>query len=452
MYFAALSALLGGLSAGLVMGYTSPALASMSRVDSVPRIVKQDIKSWISSLAAAGALIGALFAGPICSKFGRRPSLIFNNLTMIIGWSFIIFSKSVWSVIAGRVVTGIAAGFMSGCVPLYLLEICPVSVRGFFGSGFQLANVTGILLVNIMGVFLNWKYLAIGCCVPPVIMPFLMAMVPETPIYLMNKFGDCKETLSSLRKMRRQKDITDEFEELKNQPKDKQPMILGVRELRDPLVYTPLLLSLGLFVFQQFSGITAIMFYQADIFRQSGSALNANLCAVITNFIQVVATLIAAFVVDKFGRKLLLYASSTGHVISLTLLSIYFWKKDDPTFASQFGWLSLVSLSIFLIAYSVGFGPIPWMMGSEMTPFSARSFVAAVSGSFNWSLGFLIANQFKTLQWVLGLPGTYGLFAAMSFISLLFVKFCLPETSGKTLEEVQKNFQKSSKSDQVSHV
>ncbi|RWS20778.1 facilitated trehalose transporter Tret1-like protein [Leptotrombidium deliense] len=426
-----------------LFAYTSPALYSMAKNGSEPRVTSESLKGWIGSLAAAGALFGAIFAGPMCAKFGRKPSLIFNNVTMLVGWLLIIYSRDVFAILYGRFITGFAAGYMSGCVPLYVLEICPTSIRGFFGTGFQLLNTVGILLANVYGLFVEWKSMAVICTVPCVLMPLCLLFVPESPVYLINKYGESIEAVNALRKMRKSKDISAELQDLLNQPRDKQSIILGFDQMKQPNVYKPLLLSLALFFFQQFSGVTAITFYQGDIFRKAGTPIDPNVCAVITCFVQVLITFIGAFFVDKFGRKLLLYISGTGHFISLGLLSFYFFEKDDPMFAAKYGWLALFSLSLFIVSFSIGFGPIPWMMGAEMTPFFARGFITAISICFNWSLAFITSLEFDAIQDALTTGGAYCMFSIASFLSILFVYFCLPETSGKTAEEMEKHFLKS---------
>jgi MFS family permease len=194
--------------------------------------------------------------------------------------------------------------------------------------------------------------------------------------------------------------------------------------------------------FQQFSGVNAIIFYTTTIFQSAGSqAISPNDATILVGIVQVVATFAACLLTDRAGRRLLLVISGIGCGLSLVLMSVfYFVSSSSDTFKSTYGWIPIVSLIGFIIAFSLGMGPIPWLLMGELLPAHVKSIASGLSSSFNWMCAFLITFFFSYLINGLHDSGTYLLFAIISFVSSVFVIFLLPETRGKSLQEIENLF------------
>ncbi|RWS05718.1 solute carrier family 2: facilitated glucose transporter member 8-like protein [Dinothrombium tinctorium] len=439
MYFSVLAGVLGALNLGLVMGYSSPAIVDLVKereqalMENKTFILRNEKdRSWIASAGAAGAMFGV----PFSSMLGRKATLILNCVPFILGWSLISLAHATWMIICGRFVTGIAAGLASGVVSIYAMEISPIYMRGAV-----MAN-GGSTLAATMGIFLNWRWLAMACCIPSVIMPFMMIFAPESPVYMMSKYGYSKKTITTLKKLRREHGdvLTNELNEIASQAQNKAPLIVSKEQLKESIACKPLLVLMALFVFQQLAGITAVGFYQTSIFVESNIRMNSHICNALVTLAPLSVVIISSFVIDKSGRKLLLYLSGMGTISSLILLSFYFWYKSTPSFTQNYGWVSIIALILYQGSVALGFNSIPWILVAEMTPYFARSFISSICTFTVWSLAFLTTKFFDDLKDSLTPQRAYLFFAMTTCFGVLFVKFFVPETKMKTIDEILSYF------------
>lgn len=266
-----------------------------------------------------------------------------------------------------------------------------------------------------------------------------MFFMPESPNWLLSK-GMNSESNAALKRLRNpDSDLVKEMKLLQVSESSKKDEKFKLSSYSQRPHFQPLLLSFLLMVFQQFCGINAVMFYATNIFEEAHSAIPAKYATIIIGVAQVIATLTGSFLVDRLGRKILLIASGTLHVISTAAIAVYYMKTESST-ENDYGWVPLVSLVIFIIGFSIGFGPIPWLMVAELTPMDSRSTTSAISTTTNWTCAFLLTKNFELLKDALTKHGTFFLFAAISFISILFTVFMLPETKGKSSSEIQDLF------------
>lgn len=195
-------------------------------------------------------------------------------------------------------------------------------------------------------------------------------------------------------------------------------------------------------LFQQFSGVNAVIFYTSSIFSAAGSDLDANISSIIVGVVQFVSTFVSTLVVDRLGRKILLIGSAAVMCICQLLLGVFFYlKDDDENSVESIGWLPLLSLCLFMVAFSLGFGPIPWMMVSELFPPSTKGFASSLASCFNWILAFLVTKFFTNLKDAMGSGPTFWLFMAILAVGTCFVVFFVRETKGKTVEEIQRELE-----------
>ncbi|PSN47389.1 hypothetical protein C0J52_11155 [Blattella germanica] len=423
-HLAAIVATLGAMAAGCVLGWTSPALPQMqmSGNGSVHAEVTDDEASWIGSLVAVGALLGALPAGFLADLIGRRLFLLSLGIPFTLGWCLILLAHHIHQytqyegclkpgTFAARFILGLAVGAVTVVVPLYNNEIAEDSVRGALGAYLQFMITTGILWVYVFGALVRYD-----CCLPlaslaiPLVFCFAFFWMPESPVFLLSKghTDDAEKSIRWLRGaskgklqaydvdaevIRLQKSICDTKSNPQRVDLTHKPLkyvigqfILGL-SLRSPTAKA-IIIVFGLMTFQQLSGINAVIFYTGKIFEDPDSFLEPTMATIIVGTVQVLATYSSSLLVDRLGRRILLLASDGGMATCLFLLSVYFYYQENGTDISGMSWLPLVSLASYIILFSIGLGPLPWFMMAELVPAEAKGWASALAVCLNWTLVF----------------------------------------------------------------
>ncbi|XP_047513658.1 facilitated trehalose transporter Tret1-like isoform X1 [Pieris napi] len=433
--FAAIAVSMGSLIVGFSSGYTSPALPSMNATLSITN----EESSWVGGLMPLAALIGGIIGGPLIEYLGRKKTIIGIAIPFFLGWILIATAFNVFMVLAGRAFCGICVGVGSLAFPVYLGETLQPEVRGALGLLPTALGNTGILLAFFFGTYLNWSHLAyLGAALP---VPFFLLMLatPETPRWYFTK-GRAEDARKALQWLRgRNSNIDKELTALALSQEDSNRsggnafgQIFSRKYMR------PVLIALGLMLFQQLSGINAVIFYASTIFKMAGSTLDENVCSIIIGVVNFVSTFIATAIIDRLGRKMLLYISSVSMIITLVTLGAYFYVRAVGIDLSAYGWLPLACLVIYVLGFSIGFGPIPWLMLGEILPSKIRGTAASLATGFNWTCTFIVTKTFHNIIVVIKMYGTFWLFAALCIAGLFFVIFFVPETRGKSLEEIEK--------------
>ncbi|KAF8785553.1 facilitated trehalose transporter Tret1-2 homolog [Argiope bruennichi] len=441
MFVAALIVLLFAINMGITATYSATATTDMEKPSS-PIHPDGDQVTWIGSLMAIGALIGGTAGGYLTNSLGRKGTLVLNTAPFVIGWLCVAYAKTIGMIYAGRVITGFCSGIVSVATPMYLVEISTPEVRGLLGASFQLFVVIGVLIVSILGSQQSWQYLAISGASASLIAAFLMIPMPESPKWLMGqkRRGEAKNAIIFLQG--KSHDAEDECvkmeDEIQSQPKGN----VQLSEFKSPTLYKPFILSIALMFFQQFSGVNAILFYTANIFKSAGSSVNPITATIYVNIIQVIATLISSILMDKAGRKALLLFSGICMAVSFIVLGGFdLARTNNPAVADKYGWLPLVCLMSFIAAFSLGFGPTPWLMVAEMTPIRFRGIVSGIATALNWTFAFIVTKTFKMEEASMHGYGVYWMYASLHLASLVVTFLYLPETKGKSIEEIQEFFE-----------
>ncbi|CAN9512642.1 unnamed protein product [Ophioblennius macclurei] len=442
LYLATFASVLGPLSFGFVLGYSSPAIPDLSRTSEAGLRLDDVQASWFGSIVTLGAALGGLLGGWMVDKVGRKLSLMFCSLPFVFGFTVIVAAQNVWMLLAGRALTGLASGVTSLVVPLYISEMAHEKVRGTLGSCVQLMVVLGIMGVYLAGLFLDWRWLAICSSIPPTLLLVAMCYMPETPRFLLSR-GKKREAEEALRFLRgSHAPIEWEWNRIEEACSE-QSSSFHLSDLRDPGVFKPLLIGVLLMVFQQMSGINAIMFYAETIFEQAHFK-ESDLASVLVGLIQVVFTAVAALVMDKAGRKVLLIISGVAMTTSTTTLGVYFYMVEAQSQAGgsheDLAWLALLSVAVFISGFALGWGPIPWLIMSEIFPVKVRGFASAVCVLTNWSMAFVVTKTFQDMMNTLSSAGTFWFFACSCICSVVFTMASIPETKGKTLEQIEASF------------
>ncbi|KAF2600749.1 hypothetical protein F2Q68_00009035 [Brassica cretica] len=371
-------------------------------------------------------------------------SLMIAAIPNIIGWLCISFAKDTSFLYMGRLLEGFGVGIISYTVPVYIAEIAPQNMRGGLGSVNQLSVTIGIMLAYLLGLFVPWRILAVLGTLPCIVLIPGLFFIPESPRWLakMGMTDDFETSLQVLRGF--ETDITVEVNEIKRSVASSTKRSSTVRfvDLKRRRYYFPLMVGIGLLVLQQLGGINGVLFYSSTIFESAG-VTSSNAATFGVGAIQVVATAISTWLVDKAGRRLLLTISSVGMTISLVIVAAAFYLKGfvspDSDMYSMLSILSVVGVVAMVVSFSLGMGPIPWLIMSEILPVNIKGLAGSIATLANWFFSWLITMTANLLlAWNSG--ATFTIYGVVCAFTVVFVTLWVPETKGKTLEELQALF------------
>jgi len=438
-YAAAIIATIGGFISGTCLGWTSPTGSPLIDHQEYGFIITDDEFSWIGSLMAIGALAAGPLVGWMVDAVGRKNTILILVFPTVIGWALMIWAESVTMFCVGRFISGVGGGGYTIVVPLYTSEYAETNIRGTLGTYFQLQLNMGILFTYVVGSLVNVFWLTVACTIVPIVFGAMMLFLPESPIYHLKK-GRREAAGQSLQWFRGSNyDIEPELAAM-------QKNIEIMESERVPILEafstTPakrgLIIGLGVMAFQQLSGVNSVIFYTTKIFADAGSKLNPNIETIIVGVVAVVCTYISTLVVDRMGRRPLLIFSDLFMAISTFILGLYFFLKTKTSFdVSAISWIPILAVCLFMVVFSMGYGPIPWMFLSEVFPRQISGYACSLCCMFNWLCVFLVTRFFGTINEWIGTFGSFWLFTIISVIGTAFGVFLVPETKGKTLEEVQ---------------
>lgn len=394
----------------------------------------------MASLLPLMAIFGGLLGGFLIEILGRKWTCLLTDILFITVWALIGVAGNVWWLYAARFTAGFAVSITNLVLPVFIAETVHQEVRGalglfptFFGNG-------GIVICFIVGRFMTWRPLAWFGFFLSVPFPLLWFFLPESPRWLLSK-KKIEKSEKSLQWLRgKSTDIADELKELEKAQEEAQQKKTNIKDLFQKHNFKPLLISLGLMFFQQMSGINAVVFYTTPIFKMAGSTIEGSLCTIIVGVVNFISTAIATAVIDKLGRKALLYISAGTMIVNLLVLGVYFYMKDSNVDVSSYGWLPLLSLVVYVFGFSLGFGPIPWLMMGEILPTKIRGMGAAIVTAFNWLCAFIVTKTFADIIDLIGASWVFWIYGLITIVSVVFTIFLVPETKGKTLEEIEKEF------------
>ncbi|KQC29948.1 sugar porter family MFS transporter [Flagellimonas eckloniae] len=390
---------------------------------------------WVVMGAALwGTVLGAIFGGFPTNKYGRKNTLIFIGVLFAISAIGSALADDPWVFAFARFIGGIGVGASTIAAPAYISEIAPAKDRGRLVALYQFNIVFGILIAFLSNYLLSgigendWRWMVGVEAIPAVLYILFALKVPKSPRWLLSqsKTDEAKEVMAIINPDIPIEEQITAFQS--NSSESNTSETIFIKKYRFPLT-----LAFLIAFFNQFSGINAFLYYAPRIFEEAGlgesTALLSSVGIGVTNL---VFTLLGVFLIDKFGRKTLMYIGSIGYIISLSLVSAAFFL----------GWTGMavpIFLFLFIAAHAIGQGAVIWVFISEIFPNHLRASGQAFGSSTHWILAALIPSLIPTLfnHPMIGAGVVFLVFAGMMVLQFLFVAFMMPETKGKTLEELE---------------
>lgn len=433
VYYLSIVAALGGF----LFGFDTAVISGAERAIQT----NWDLSDFYHGLAVAialyGTVLGALFGGFPADKWGRKPTLIFIGILYFVSALGSALAPDVYTFMIFRFIGGIGVGASSVVAPMYISEIAPAKNRGQLVALFQFNLVFGILIAYLSNYLIGtanlqdaWRWMLGVEAIPAVIYTIMVLRVPESPRWLVVKRNDLKQARAILDKTdpgAAEAIIQSTYEE--NQAVQVKS---GFRDLFNSKYINITGLAIMIAVFNQVSGINAIIYFAPRIFELGGiSAENALFSTIGIGVVNLLGTMFGLFLIDRIGRKKLMLIGSIGYIISLGLISLNFMgelRMEGPFLP--------IFVFIFIASHAIGQGSVIWVFISEIFPNKLRASGQSMGCFTHWILAAVIANIFPFLASTLGPAYIFGFFCFMMILQLLWVLFIMPETKGKSLEEI----------------
>jgi SP family galactose:H+ symporter-like MFS transporter len=431
--FAALGGLLFGYDTGVISG------AALFLKDDF--VLSTFALEMIVSGVLVGAATGSFVGGRLADAYGRRGLLFVTAVIFAVGAILCGIAPSVPMLIVGRIVVGLGIGLASGTVPVYISEVSAPEDRGWQVSLFQLAITIGIVLAYLVAYALAplraWRLMLGVAVVPALVFGGGIWFLPESPRWLLKR-GRRDAARAVLVKARGTTAVDHEMSDIEKSLAGADERG-SIADLFHPSVRSALVVGLGLAVFQQITGINTVIYYAPTIIQSAGisSASGAILATLGIGVVNVGMTVVAMRLLDRMGRRPLLLIGIAGMTVTLAALGFVFRRPDQTEVTAT---LAVISMMAYVAAFAISLGPIFWLMISEIYPLKIRSSTEGLSAAFNWGANLLVSLTFLTLVQELGPSWTFWTYAVCSAAAWIFSYYRVPETKGRTLEEIETFF------------
>jgi sugar porter (SP) family MFS transporter len=437
VYVAAAFAALGGLLFGYDTGVISGAVIFIKREFGLTTFPQE----LVVSVVLVGAAIAALGGGKLSDRFGRRRTLIATSILFIVGSLLSAVAPSMTTLVFARLIVGLGIGLSSITVPVYISEVSPAGARGWLVSLFQLAITVGILAAYVVDYLLThggaWRWMLGLGVIPGATLGLGMIYLPESPRWLAKR-GRLEHSLAVLQRIR-MNDAEAELEEILQSSKVEMPG--RWRELLGPAVRPALVIGIGLAIFQQITGINTVIYYAPAIILSAGipSAAGAILATAGIGVVNVLMTLVSMRLIDRAGRRPLLLYGTTGMAVCLCILGSAFRFSHA---GSALAWVAVITLMLYVASFAISLGPVFWLLIAEIYPLNVRGIAEGTAAATNWAANLLVSITFLSLLEALGPSKTFWLYGVLAIASWFFSYYLVPETRGKTLEQIERSWER----------
>jgi MFS transporter, SP family, galactose:H+ symporter len=426
-------AALGGLLFGYDTGVISGAILFITKDFGLAT----QLQAFTISVVLIGCMIGALTAGGLADRIGRRSTLFAAGIVFFAGAIVSALAPNETMLLWGRFIVGLGIGFSSVVAPLYISEVAPANVRGALVSLYQFAITIGILAAYLVDYAFasagQWRWMLGLAVVPSLVLIGGMIPLPESPRYLF-KIGRGEKAQRELQRI--YDDAAASAREVESIQDSLRTKSAGLEAFREPGMRLVLFIGITLAVLQQITGINTIIYYGPQIFQMAGfaSASASIFAQTIVGTVNCLMTLVAIVFVDRIGRKPLLYAGLTGMFLALSTLAYAFAR---PHLSGSLGMIALGSMMFYVGCFAFSFGPILWLLLSEIFPLPVRALGMSLSTLANWVGNFLVSQYFLAMIALLGRAATFSIYALLCILTILFVRAMVPETKRELLEQIR---------------
>ena len=462
IYVIAVIAATGGLLFGFDTGVISGAIPFFQQDFGIG----DDMVEVVTASGLIGAILGALFCGKITDRLGRKKVILASAVIFAVGALWSGFAPDIYHLIFSRLFLGVAIGVSSFAVPLYIAEISPARMRGTLVSMFQLMITIGVLISYLSDLFFAneldvtcWRPMFYVGVIPALILLVGMSFMPETPRWLMSK-GRIEESRKILARIESPESVELITGQMQAELKEDEKNTSSWKELLKPWLRTPLIIAIGIMFFQQFVGINTVIYYSPKIFLMAGfdGAVSAIWASVGVGVVNLLATMISVYFVDRLGRRKLYFIGLTGIILSLVALSISFLFINQMDETGK--WLAIGLVFLYVAFYAISIGPLGWLIISEVFPQYVRGIGSSLGSLSVWFFNTLVSFTFFKIVRALSIPGTelvaagettgnpagafffYGLIA---IAGLIWGYYFVPETKGVSLEKIEKHWKNGGK-------
>lgn len=436
----------GGLLFGYDTGVINGALPFMSAPDQLNLSPLHE--GMVVSILLLGAALGALVGGRISDMYGRRHNIIILSVLFFIAAVGCCLAPSFEVMLCTRFLLGVAVGGASVTVPTYLAEVSPAENRGRMVTQNEFMIVTGqflafvfnaVLAVALAGNSHVWRFMLAICALPAIVLFFGMMKLPESPRWLVSK-GRVSEGLQVLRKIRSTEsraiaELNSIQDNIASQNSIKQ---ITFKEINIPWIRRIILTGIGLACFIHLTGVNSIMYYGTQILNQSGFSTQASIIAnTLNGLTSVLAVLFGIRLMNKVRRRKMLLVGFSGTTFALFLITVSSMTISNTPFFPYI----ILSLTVLFLAFMQScLGPVFWCIMPEIIPLKLRGLGMGICVLFVWMTNFVIGLVFPVLLSAIGLDYTFLIFMVIGIFSITFTKFFVPETQGKSLEQIEKEF------------
>lgn len=471
-YWACLSCAGGGFAYGTVLGWATPAASlwydtspTAANCSLVPLVMIRAFLSphafyldpgqfsWVVSVFALAAALTAVPSGLMLQHLGRKTTAFIFLLPTALGWLLSMFATTFQALFIGRLLLGVGCGTSSVVVPIYNAEVSVPEIRGRTGALYQLMVNTGLLFMFSLGPLLSLPSLVFASSIAA--LPFYVAFyfAPETPTFLVSPVAPSPIPLIPSDRLQMSRGLEQEAEQalrrLRGAQSDTRPEMVRLRKQQDegqsstcaalmrPNTLRGLAICGGLMVFVQMSGINALLYFKATIFRKVDSTLTDAQETAITALVQLLGSLFTCCVVDRAGRRVLLLASAVACAFATLIIGVYFEANARDPGGQSGGWLPLVSMCVFFLVFSMGLGTISWILLGEVFDADVKGLASSMAVALNFALSFAVTKGAFRISMSLGVGGLFWMFSGFSVAGIVFIILVVPETKRKSFQEIQ---------------
>lgn len=420
---------------GLLFGYDTSVISGAMLFLQTDFNISDKQLEFAVGIALAGALVGSGLAGYLTDRWGRRTVLIITGIGFGVFAVLSGLAPGLTTFAIARFFVGACIGIASLVTPLYLAEMSPARVRGALVSLNQLAITVGIMVAYFVDYALasshNWRWMFITAVFPSLVLLIGMIFLPESPRWLA-RAGFRERALENFHRLGRGAEAEAELRDVEQVLREETG---GFGMLFQPGFRVAVLVGIGLAIFQQITGINTIIYYSPAILRMSGYSSDkaAILAAAIIGVVNVLVTIVSILLVDRLGRRFLLLIGTAGMAVSLTLVGIAFHTGS----ASSVVFYEVIA---YIVSFGISLGPVVWLLISEIYPTKIRGKAMSIATLCVWGANWLVAGTFLSLIHAAGRAGTFWIFAAICVVAFFFCLLVVPETKGRTLEDIERHW------------